>query len=236
MKKKLILIGITVLLVVTFTACRLIDSNDSNLENDESNTETEATDEKDIEKETEKIEYEYTEEGIIKPEIAEKVIKETSDKLINTISTKDTETISEFVHPVKGVRFTPYTNVSVEKDIVFNIEKIKEFFNDREVYLWGYYDGRGDEIYLTPSKYYEEFLYTEDFINAEEIGYNEVLSSGNSAENQFEVYENAIVVEYYFSGFNPEFGGADWKSIRLVFEEYEGSWKLVGIINNQWTI
>jgi len=236
MKKKLILIGITVLLVVTFTACRLIDSNDSNLKNDENNTETEATDEKDIEKETEKIEYEYTEEGIIKPEIAEKVIKETSDKLINAISTKDVETILEYVHPVKGVRFTPYTNVSVEKDVVFNIEKIKEFFNDQEVYLWGYYDGRGNEIYLTPTNYYEEFLYTEDFINAEEIGYNEVLSSGNSAENQFEVYENAIVVEYYFSGFNPEFGGADWKSIRLVFEEYEGSWKLVGIINNQWTI
>ncbi|MGB4440375.1 MAG: hypothetical protein WBJ13_14380, partial [Sedimentibacter sp.] len=64
----------------------------------------------------------------------------------------------------------------------------------------------------------------------------EVLSSGNMAENQYEVYENAIVVEYYFPGFNPDFGGADWKSLRLVFEEYEGAWKLVGIIHNQWTI
>jgi len=227
MKKKIILIGIVVLIIITLTACKLNNSKENTLEND---------DIKQIVENTEQIEYEYTKEGIIKPEIAKKVIKETSDKLINAISSKDSETISEFIHPIKGVRFTPYTNVSVEKDVVFNIEKIKEFFNDQEVYLWGYYDGRGDEIYLTPTKYYEEFIYTEDFINAEEIGYNEVLSSGNSVENQFEIYENAIVVEYYFSGFNPEFGGADWKSIRLVFEEYEGSWKLVGIINNQWSI
>ena len=55
-------------------------------------------------------------------------------------------------------------------------------------------------------------------------------------ENQFEIYDNPIVVEYYFPGFNPEYEGMDWKSLRLVFEKYEDSWKLVGIIHNQWTI
>ena len=39
------------------------------------------------------------------------------------------------------------------------------------------------------------------FLNAEEIGYNEVLSSGNMLENQFEVYDNAIVVEVLLPGF-----------------------------------
>jgi len=104
------------------------------------------------------------------------------------------------------------------------------------IILWGYYDGKGDEISLNPSGYYNEFVYTDDFKNAEDIGYNKVLSGGNMAENQYEVYENAIVVEYYFPGFNPDFGGVDWKSLRLVFEEYEGAWKLVGVIYNQWTI
>lgn len=180
--------------------------------------------------------YELTEEGIIKPEIAKKIIEETADKLIDAISAKDAETISDLIHPVKGVRFTPYTYVSLESDVVFNKEEIKKFFKDKELYLWGYYDGIGDEIKLTPSEYYEKFIYSEDFVNAEKIGYNEVLSSGNMLENQFEVYENAIIVEYYFSGFNSDFAGMDWRSLRLVFEQYEDSWKLVGIINNQWTI
>ncbi|MGD9676964.1 MAG: hypothetical protein AB7V16_01190 [Vulcanibacillus sp.] len=183
-----------------------------------------------------KIEYEYTEDGLIKPEIAEEVINETSTKIINAIKEKDADTISDFVHPNKGVRFTPYTNVSLENDVVFNKEGVKDFFKVQEEFLWGYYDGIGDEIRLTPNEYYEKFIYSEDFVNAEEIGYNQVLSFGNILENQFEVYNEAIVVEYYFSGFNPEYEGMDWKSLRLVFEEYEGKWLLVGIIHNQWTI
>jgi hypothetical protein len=55
-------------------------------------------------------------------------------------------------------------------------------------------------------------------------------------ENQFEVYEKAIIVEYYFSGIEPQYEGLDWQSLRLVFQENEGSWCLVGIIHNQWTI
>lgn len=189
-----------------------------------------------MEEETSQVQYDLNEEGIIKPEFARKIIEETAHNTMQAIKDKDAETLAEFIHPTKGVRFTPYTYVSVEDDVVLNKEEIKEFFNDQKVYLWGSYDGIGDEINLTPSQYYERFIYTEDFLNAEEIGYNEVLSSGNMLENQFEVYDNAIVVEYYFPGFNPDYEGMDWKSLRLVFEQYEDSWKLVGIIHNQWTI
>lgn len=189
-----------------------------------------------VEVQRDKESISYTEEGIIKPEFAKKIIENTSDKLINAIKNKESEVLSAFIHPVKGLRFTPYTNVSLKGDVVFSGEKMRKFFEDQQVYLWGHYDGTGDEIRLTASKYYDKFIYSEDFTAAEKVGYNEVLSSGNMLENQFDVYENPIVVEYYFSGFNPDYQGIDWKSLRLVFEEYEGSWKLVGIIHNQWTI
>lgn len=195
-------------------------------------------DKEDIEEKPEdnEEETEKDEKGIIKTEYAKKVIEETSAELINAISKKDFEKVSEFVHPEKGVRFTPYTYVAVDNDVVLSPEEMKNFFNDDKTYTWGNYDGRGDEISLTPGEYYDEFIYSDDFKNAEAVGFNEVLSRGNMTENQFEVYQNAIIVEYYFPGFNPDFGGADWKSLRLVFEEYEGAWKLTGIIHNQWTV
>ncbi len=180
--------------------------------------------------------FELTEGGIIRPEDAKKIIKQTTEQVIEAISVKDSERLAEFVHPVKGVRFTPYTYVSLDMDIVFCKEEMKNFFIDQNSYLWGYYDGKGNDIYLTPGKYYNEFIYSVDFVDAEEIGYNEVLSSGNMLENQFLVYDNPIVVEYYFSGFDPKFSGMDWRSLRLVYEEYGNEWKLVGIIHNQWTI
>lgn len=232
MNKKLILIGTALLLAISMTACSTREPSDTILEN---HIEV-ITDEKNTEEDNDELTYELTEEGIIKPEFAKEIIREKADKLINAIANKDTNSISAIVHPLKGVRFTPYTHVSTEEDVVFNRDKIDGFFENQDVYLWGRYDGTGDEISLLPGEYYEKFIYTEDFINAEEISYNEVLSSGNMIENQFEIYENAIVVEYYFSGFNPDYVGMDWKSLRLVFEEHEGSWYLVGIIHNQWTI
>jgi hypothetical protein len=180
--------------------------------------------------------YELNEVGIIKPEVAQEAISDITAKVIAAISTKDFKTMADYVHPEKGVRFTPYANVSVDKDVVLSKDEIMNFFENQTKYLWGNYDGSGFEISLTPSQYYDEFIYTSDFLNAEEVGYNEVLGSGNIIENQFDVYENAIVVEYYFSGFDPNYGGADWQSLRLVYELYNNEWKLVGIIHNQFTI
>lgn len=246
MHKRMILITAAVLLLL-ITACGKSSGNteknkDNNItagQGKNNNGETGDTDKKDTEPEKsgnkERIKYEKNEKGIIRSEDAKKIIKEKSDAVINALSKKDAKALSEFVHPVKGLRFTPYTNVSTEKDVVMNKEQIADFFKDKKEYTWGIYDGKGDKILLTPNKYYDEFVYSKDFINAEKIGYNEVLSSGNITENQFEVYKDAIVTEYYFSGFNPDYGGADWQSLRLVFEEYENDWKLVGIIHNQWT-
>jgi len=175
-------------------------------------------------------------EGALAPEQAEKIIKETAASLIKALSTKNADAIADLVHPTQGVRFTPYTYVSLEGDLVFSQKEMRSIFDDQKVYLWGYYDGSGEPINLTPSQYYEKFIYVEDYANAKQVGYNKVLSSGNALENQFEVYNKPIVVEYYFPGFNPDYDGMDWRSLRLVFELYQNEWKLVGIINNQWTI
>jgi hypothetical protein len=234
MRRKHLMILITVLLVLSLTACQNNGSGNSSKDNGKNPPVNEP--ENNNSTQNGEIELEFTAEGIIKPEIAERIIKARSDELIQALKAKDADLIAEYVHPDKGVRFTPYTYVSTDSDQVFDQETIKGFFTDQQVYLWGNYDGSGDEIRLTPGQYYEKFIYTADFINAEEAGYNEVLSFGNMLENQFEVYENPIIVEYYFSGFNPEYEGMDWQSLRLVFEEYQGEWKLAGIIHNQWTI
>ena len=113
--------------------------------------------------------------------------------MIDAISDKDMKTVSKFVHPTKGLRFTPYTSVSLKDDVVFSVVEVEGFFNDKNIYLWGYYDGIGDEILLTPREYYEEFIYTKDFKNIEDVGYNEVLSGGNAVENQFEYMKTPLL-------------------------------------------
>lgn len=173
---------------------------------------------------------------IINPGAAEKKIKTKAFEVIQTIKCKNFDKLADYVHPEKGLRFTPYTHVDLEEDVVMTQEQVSNFFNNDKKYLWGVYDGSGTPIILTPAVYYDLFIYTQDFFQAEEVRFNKPVETLNTYENHYQIYENPIVVEYYFSGFNPRFEGMDWESLRLVFEEYEDEWKLVGIIHNQWTI
>lgn len=101
--------------------------------------------------------------------------------------------------------------------------------------LWGAYDGTGEPILLTTMEYFKKFVYDKDFANASQISYNALLGSGNTLENQFQVYSDSIIVEYYLPG-DPKYEGIDWSSLRLVFNNYGNDWYLIGVIHNEWTI
>ncbi|NBI27446.1 hypothetical protein [Chengkuizengella marina] len=171
------------------------------------------------------------------PELSTKeIVLNKANEVVLLLQAKNMSQLSSYVHPNKGVRFSPYLYVDVISDLVFNTDQINGFLTDKNVYTWGFYDGTGDSIELTPAEYFNDFVYSADFANSEEVSYNETLAEGNMIQNQFEVYPNANIVEYYFSGFDPQYEGMDWQSLNLVFEEYNGDWFLVGIIKGAWTI
>lgn len=238
MNKRLVLLGMVIWLAASLAACATNRQNgDLPSAPSPSPTTTQGTTPTPTPTETySPLEYEVDGNGIITPESARANIEALAKQVITLIAERNFEALADLVHPERGVRFTPYTNVNPERDLVFTQEQIRHFFRDETAYTWGQYDGSGEDIVLTPAQYYERFIYSADFAHPERIGYNEVLGSGNIAENQFEVYENAIVVEYYFSGFNPDYAGSDWQSLRLVFQPHENQWRLAGVIHNEWTI
>jgi len=146
------------------------------------------------------------------------------------------EKLAQMVHPEKGVLFSPYSHIELEKHKVFTKDQLKNLMESEEVYIWGEYDGSGDPIKLTFAQYFDKFVYDHDFANAEKVAYNEIQQSGNTVVNISDVYPEGKFMDYYFPGFTPEYDGMDWASLRLVFEEYDGQWYLVCIAHGQWTI
>ena len=178
----------------------------------------------------------YTKAAMIDSETAEKIIKPASDTIIMALKNKDMETLASYVHPLYGVRFSPFTYVSASHDVVFGPEKIKTFFQDTNKYIWGYYGGNTDKIELTPTQYYNNFIYNRDFVNADVTSYNKIPATGSSVNNLNDIYNNAIAVEYYFPGFKAQNDGLDWQSLILVFNEDNGAWYLTGIIHNSMDV
>ncbi|MCT8138280.1 hypothetical protein H1D32_11280 [Anaerobacillus sp. CMMVII] len=162
--------------------------------------------------------------------------EEVADEIVMALQKKEMETISDFVHPRKGVRFSPYAFVQVNDDKVFTAEEVADLFNDETVYNWGSFDGTGEPIEMTFEEYFERFVYDQDYVNAEQKSVNERLGQGNTLDNTAEVYPEASVVEYHFASFDPQYDGMDWRSLRLVLENVDGTWYLVGVIHDEWTI
>ncbi len=163
-------------------------------------------------------------------------LEEVATDVINLIKDKDTEALALRVHPEKGVRFSPYVSVR-ENDVVLTSEEFENIFTNKKIYLWGYSDGSGFPINATFSDYYKTFVYSSDFANAEEISYDgEIIGKGNTINNIRDFYPEGKVVEYHFSGFDEKYGGMDWQSLNLVFENKDGDWYLVAVVHDSWTI
>ncbi len=162
-------------------------------------------------------------------------IEEVADVIINALADKDLAAVSDFVHPEMGVRISPYTYVEDDHQ-VFMPDELPDLVGSDQIFLWGYFDGTGDPIELTFDDYYEAFVYSADFANPEEMAVDEELGWSSMINNIADFYPGSSFVEFHFSGFEEDYGGMDWASLRLVFIEEDGNWFLVGIVNDQWTI
>jgi len=160
----------------------------------------------------------------------------TALEVVQLLNGEDMEGLSTYVHPTECVRFSPYGNVNVSSDQVFTAAQVAGLMTDEKVYTWGSYDGSGEPINLNFADYFEKFVYDEDYKNPHMIGNNVVIGHGNSMINIDSAYPDGVFAEFHFTEFDPQYEGIDWSSLRLVFEEDNGTWYLVGIIHDQWTI
>lgn len=162
---------------------------------------------------------------------AKAIISDEVTIVTQSIEQIDMDRLAEMIHPEKGIRFSLYGLVNQKEDLIFSAYEVSQFHIDESLYFWGYYPNFETKMELTTKDFFNQNIYHKDFSSANKIGYNQVISSSGYPENQFIVYPDSIIVEYYF-----ENEDIIWRSIRFVFERYKnGEMYLVGIISNQWT-
>ncbi|AOZ93009.1 hypothetical protein [Paenibacillus crassostreae] len=162
---------------------------------------------------------------------------EAATTVIKALEANDMSALADWVHPEKGLRFSPYAFVDVKTDILLTRDEIKHAMEDSQKYVWRSFPGNGDLIEMTFAEYYKRFIYDADFIKDGEIAMNEGLGESTTINNLKDVYpkDSHDFVEYYIDGIDPSVEGMDWRSLRLVFEKIGDDHALVGIIHDQWT-
>lgn len=164
------------------------------------------------------------------------ILKDATLQILTALKAKDYQTLSAYIHPSYGIRFSPYAHVDTLKDIHFTKDKFLDEAMHPNIFLWGNFDGSGEPIEMTLPNYLQRFAYDHDFLNAEKLSVNKMLGKGNTQNNLQEAYPGSAFTESYFSGFDQQAEGMDWSALKLVFKRKGDHWFLVGIIHDQWTI
>jgi hypothetical protein len=160
---------------------------------------------------------------------------ELAYNVLEEIKEGDYKELAKYVHPEYGVVFSPYATINLVTNKCFTAAQVENFPQDGNKYVWGLFDGSGEPIEMTPVEYFARFVMDKDFTQAEQLGIDKIIRSGNALENIDEVFPNARYVDFHFEG-SPENTGLDWGSLRLGFEDYKGELRLTIILHSEWTI
>jgi len=156
-------------------------------------------------------------------------------EVVIALQANNYDQLVDFIHPDRCLRLSPYSYLN-DSNLVFCPQEIGNLVSSEDNYIWGRYDGTGNPIVLDFPTYHQEFIYDANYFRPEMVGFNIEISSGNAINNIIDIYPGGVMIEYYFSGFDPQYGGMDWRSLRLVFIQDNQTWFLVAIIHGEWTI
>jgi hypothetical protein len=164
----------------------------------------------------------------------EAVLKQTNDEVLKSLKTKDYTTFTSFIHPEKGIRFSMYAFVNLKEDKHFSKADFEKYQPTKTLFTWGAQDGSGDPYKATINDYLGKWVFSKDF-TVSQYSLNKFIGGGNSLNNLKEIYPKADFTENYIKG-TEKSGEMDWKTVRFVFEEFQGKYYLIAVVNDQWTI
>ena len=146
--------------------------------------------------------------------------------------------LGRWIHPEKGVRFTPLSTVDTNSDRSFSSAEVASFATDKQLYLWGVTNGDGAPIQMTPLDYVRRYVGDRDYSLAPVTSVGIVNKTGTRAENVSAVFPEPdyVFVELHIPQLDPKWEGMDWSSLKVVFEDHQGELKVVALIHSEWNI
>ena len=164
----------------------------------------------------------------------EQILRIKSDDVVLALKEKNFGVLSAHMNPGGRLRFAPYVHLG-PSDRRLSPNQVSQFFSTLGTRNWGSEDGTGDPILLTHTGYYNRYIWNKDFTSAPTVTYNARVASGNTPSNFASVYPGRGFFEYYFPPTNP--GDLDWSALDIIWQKDAlGTWKLVAIAHDQWTI
>ena len=130
-----------------------------------------------------------------------------STSILTAIKNKDYKSLAGFVHPVQGILFSPYAYIDTANARIVPANELGMLAKNNKMLDWhSSWDEDDADSLMTLHKYFKEFVYDVDFLNAPLRSFNEFHSQGTELNKVREIFHGSDVVEYFFSGFDKKYG------------------------------
>lgn len=169
------------------------------------------------------------------PTATRSALRSRSDQVLTKLAAKDYRALAKLVDSAKGLRFSPYAYIDVAQGVVLTRSQVAGLGSSTKRFVWGSDAGSGEPIKLTFAAYNKRFGYSQDFLHAPQVAENKTLGEGSALHNTAKVFPSGQFVDYHFPGFDPQFDGLDWETLRVVMRKQSGTWYAVGLVHNSWT-
>jgi hypothetical protein len=218
--KTLQLTFVSIFTVFAFTNCESPSTDEKQNDTQPQKEEPVATEEENVEKVENNSDKELT-----AMEFAKHVSKNLKEKTF--------ENWNEF--SAERVYFSPYSYVDTAKVVSLNKSKFNKLFESEKKIIWGHFDGSGEEIKFSIQEYFNRFV-TDFDLTAEnnQLLKDTIPTRGSQLNNIKKVFPNATIVEIHKPA-SEESMGMDWRSLMLVIQKVDGTWKLKALVHNEWT-
>ena len=115
------------------------------------------------------------------------VLLRLTNNILVALKNKNFSVFANYIHPVSGIRFSPYGYVDTLSHLRFSREKFIATAKDdnQEMIVWGKFDATGDPIRMTLNNYLQRFVYDVDFVKPEKRTVNDFIGAGNSLNNLY---------------------------------------------------
>lgn len=162
-----------------------------------------------------------------------------AEKLLPLLKNNDFRELANYVHPDSGLFFSAFANVVKDGGARLSVADLRNPATPSRIVNWGAFDYKDSSQYVSINTYFDNEVYDVDFINAPIKSVNQFHEKGTDINNIKEAFPGADFVEFHFPGFEPQYEGLDFRSLRLVFRYIVKNGidtpYLTGIVHDRWT-
>jgi len=176
--------------------------------------------------------------------VVDPIVKK-SENILPLLAKKDFSSLVPFVHPVKGLMIAAQAHIEMDDEYpvrTISVTDLPRFLANTKKTIWGSRGVTGKPLEMTAKDFWEKVMFRRTVSSSLKYTFDTVQTTDMNDKGMKEQLQKRFPGSHFVDYLLPEISSENVleyereASFRLIFEEYQGRWYLVGLMLDQFII